>query len=233
MKSALPFAVRTADLTLLRGAWLLVPGPQRSDWWREWYAELWQARREYTFAGQFSWTSERAVAGFCLGAFQDALYLRRMARRNRRPLTLKFGSAWQCLLLLVVFFSAAFTLARMLPGVLAERSIVRNGVRSGLVLIEDVTNDTAPRPISSGQYRAWRDRKQQFFDGFAFYRVTKESVNWRPVEDSSHVSAGWGVGRASSNFFSLLGVPVQFQDQGAIPEAGMPTVILSENLWKH
>jgi hypothetical protein len=100
------------------------------------------------------------------------------------------------------------------------------------VLIEDVNNEDSPRTISSGQYRAWKDRKQEFFDGFAFYRVTRESVNWRPVEDSSHESAGWGVGRASSNFFTLLGLPVQFQETGASVDADMPSVILSESLWK-
>ena len=59
------FAVRSADLALLRSASLLVPGGQRAEWWREWYAELWQARREYSFADEFSWSSERAIA-FCL-----------------------------------------------------------------------------------------------------------------------------------------------------------------------
>ena len=38
---------RGVDLCLLRGAWLLVPGAQRAEWWREWYGELWQARRAY------------------------------------------------------------------------------------------------------------------------------------------------------------------------------------------
>lgn len=228
----LGFVVRTADLALLRSASLLVPGGQRAEWWREWYAELWQARREYAFADKFSWASERAIAGFCMGAFQDAFYLRRMDRRKRTPLTLKFGSAWQCLLLMAAMLGTSFILTRLLPGVRAERSLVRQGMRSGLVLIEDVNNEDSPRTISSGQYRAWKNRKQEFFDGFAFYRVTKEKVNWRPVEDSSYESAGWGVGRASSNFFTLLGLPVQFRETGANVDANMPSVILSEGLWK-
>ena len=228
--------VRAVDLALLRSASLLVPGGQRAEWWREWYAELWQARREYSFADEFSWSSERAIAGFCMGAFQDAFYLRQMERRKRTPLTLKFGSAWVCLLLMSALLGASFLLTRVLPGVRAERSLVRQGMRSGLLLIEDVNNENSPRTISSGQYQAWKNRKQEFFDGFAFYRVTKEKVNWRPVQDSSHESAGWGVGRASSNFFTLLGVPVQFREAGANVNAAMPTtmpsVILSEGLWK-
>jgi hypothetical protein len=232
MNPSIGFVVRVADLALLRSASLLVPSAQRAEWWREWYAELWQARREYAGTGKFSWASERAIAGFCLGAFQDAIYLRRIGQRLRTPLTMQFGSVWQCLLLLAVMLGASFTLVRLLPGVRAERSLSRQGVRTGLVLIEDVTNDDSPRTISSGQYRAWKDRKQEFFDGFAFYRVTRESVNWRPVEDSSHESAGWGVGRASSNFFTLLGLPVQFRVTGATVNSNFPSVVLSESLWK-
>ncbi|MDR3791909.1 MAG: ABC transporter permease [Terracidiphilus sp.] len=229
-------AARVADLGLLRGASLLVPGSQRAEWWREWYGELWQARQEYDYSGEFSLSAERAIAGFCMGAFQDALYLRKMdrnlGRRSRTPLPLKFGAAWQCLLLMAALAGASFTVARLLPGVRAERSLSQDSVRPGLVLIEDVNNEDSPRTISSGQYRAWKGNKQEFFDGFAFYRVTRENVNWRPVEDGSHTSAGWGVGRASSNFFSLLGLPVQFKGTGAGVDAAMPSVILSESLWK-
>jgi hypothetical protein len=236
MKPPNEFAAHIIDLGLLRGASMLVPRGQRAEWWREWYGELWQARSEYAYSGEFSWSAERAIAGFCLGAFQDALYLwrqeRNLGRRGKTPLTLKFGSAWQCLLLMAALLGASFTVARLLPGVRAERSLWRNGVRSGLVLIEDVNNEDSPRTISSGQYRAWKDRKQEFFDGFAFYRVTREQVNWRPVEDGQRESAGWGVGRASSNFFSLLGLPVQFKGTGAGVDAAMPSVILSESLWK-
>lgn len=227
---------RGADLCLLRGAWLLVPGEQRAEWWREWYGELWEARRAYSRGDAPSWKVQRAIAGFCVGAFQDAAYLRRLARvpdgKRRARLPLNFGSAWQCLLVLALLLGGSFTLARLLPGVRAERSFLRHGMRSGLVLIEDANNEDSPRTISSGQYRAWKDRKQEFFDGFAFYRVTRETVNWRPGGMGSRESAGWGVGRASSNFFVLLGLPIRFRGTGAGADAEMPSLILSEGLWK-
>ncbi len=232
MKLSPEFVVRGADLGLLRCASLLVPGKQRAEWWQEWHAELWQVRRTCACRCEFRWAAEWEIAQFCLGAYQDAIYLRRMDRRKGTPLTLKFGAAWQCLLHLVILLCASFTLARLLPGVRAERSLLRYGVRSGLVLIEDVNNEDSPRTISSGQYQAWKDRKQEFFDGFAFYRVTREKVNWQPIEDRPREDAGWGVGRASSNFFTLLGMPVQFRETGANLDAAMPRLILSESLWK-
>jgi hypothetical protein len=40
------------------------------------------------------------------------------------------------------------------------------------------------------------------------------------------------VGRASLNFFTLLGVPVQLREKGASTDADMPRIILSESLWR-
>ena len=232
MKPPLESVAHALNLGLLRSASLLVPSAERAEWWCEWRAELWQARREYAYSGEFSWPSERAIAGFCLGAFKDALCLRQLDRGTSAPHPLQSGSAWQCLLLLASLLGAGFMAAQWLPGVRAERSMPKITARSGLVLIEDANNEDSPRTISTGQYRAWKDRKQEFFDGFAFYRVTKEKVNWQPVVESSHESAGWGVGRASSNFFTLLGLPVRFAGADVSFDGAIPGVVLSESVWK-
>jgi hypothetical protein len=58
-------------LAMLRTAAWLVPAGQRVEWLAEWNAELWHVRR----------SCERQATGFCLGAFRDALWL----RRNRPP----------------------------------------------------------------------------------------------------------------------------------------------------
>lgn len=50
--------------TTLRAASLLAPGDQRSEWLREWRSELWYVPRN-------------GATRFCLGAFRDALWLRR------------------------------------------------------------------------------------------------------------------------------------------------------------
>ena len=78
MKNTGNLLVRALNLGLLAGAWLVVPGGERTEWWREWSAELWQARREHECDGRVSWASERTLINFCLGAYQDALCLRRL-----------------------------------------------------------------------------------------------------------------------------------------------------------
>ncbi len=234
MKSPLEAAACAVNVGILRAASLFVPASQRIEWRSEWRGELWQVRSQTR--NRFSWAQERVIAGFCLGAFNDAFCLRRIRRHvvaaqtpQTRSLPLRafsVESAWQCLLFLVVLVGASYGLARFLPGVRAERSLPEVPVRSGLVLIENANNEDSLPTISSGQFEAWKERKQEFFDGFAFYRVTRERVNLGPV------SKGWGVASASSNFFVLMGLPVRFRQTDATVDADLPSVILSEDVWK-
>ena len=60
---------RALNLTLIAGAWLIVPGGERTEWWREWRAELWQARHEHACDGRISWMSERAGSFVMLMSF--------------------------------------------------------------------------------------------------------------------------------------------------------------------
>ena len=217
---------RALDLGVLAGAWMIVPRDQRPDWWREWRGELWQARQDHACDGAVSWQSERVLLSFCLGAYQDAVCVRRLEKRTRPVHGIAFGAAWQCMLLLGVLLSASYVLYRVLPGVRAEQSISQLTARSGLVLIEDPTRDDAKATISSRQYRAWKGQKQQFFDGFAFYRITGEKVSWR----NSSPGAGFGVARASANLFTLLGMPFEFQEANA--GADITYAVLSERAWR-
>ena len=57
--------------TVLRAASLLAPGDQRAEWVKEWRSELWYIPR-------------RQAMLFSLGAFRDALWLR---RNNLSPAT--------------------------------------------------------------------------------------------------------------------------------------------------
>ena len=234
MKSPLEAAACAVNVGILRAASLFVPACQRMEWRSEWRGELWQVRSQTS--SKFSWAQEREIAGFCVGAFSDAFCLRRIDRNvsgaqtpqaRSLPLrTFSVESAWQCLLFMVALVGLSYGLARLLPGVRAERDLPEVPVRSGLVLIENANNEDSLPTISSGQFEAWKERKQEFFDGFAFYRVTRERVNLGPV------SQGWGVASASSNFFALMGLPVRFQQTDASVDADLPSVILSEDLWK-
>jgi hypothetical protein len=224
MKDAGNRLAHALDLSILAGAWLVVPGG-RTEWWREWRAELWQARREYACDGRVTWASERGLISFCLGAYQDALCLRRLNRRTRPAHRVRFGAAWQCIALLLVLLVASYALSRILPGVRAAQKLALVPTRSGLVLIQDANNEDSPATISSGQYKAWKNRKQEFFDELGFYRVTQEEVSWQKRD-----KAGWDVARASSNFFKLVGLPVRPVDEQS--NTGLPSLVLSESAWR-
>lgn len=227
-----PGASRLFHLALLRSASLLVPSPQRVEWWREWHSELWHVRQICANAGNPSSAAEREVTAFCLGAFQDALFLRRQSRSPEKAASAAFqGSAAQCILFLAAVVAASYAIALILPGVRAQRIVSPRSVNPGLVLIQSSTSDDETPTISPMLYRAWRLRKQQYFDTFAFYRVTNESVERGSLSTATHAKDTWQVASASSNLFALLGLPVLLTAPSLKPNSSLPGVILSERVW--
>lgn len=71
-------------LTVLRTASLLAPGERRAEWLREWRSELWYVPR-------------REAARFCLGAFRDALWVRRNELRMPPGGTSRLETPASCL----------------------------------------------------------------------------------------------------------------------------------------
>jgi len=214
---------------LLWSASLLVPSAQREEWGREWRGELWHVQQACAPAEGGSPQGQREVTAFCLGAFQDALCLRRAGREPRARFSDMDGTPRQCMLILLAILGASYAIALLLPGVRAERSLAPGAVRPGLVTIEEIgeNNDTIPK-IPESQYRSWIGHKQKFFDEFAFYKVTVEVVERNASMRGDSI---WGVGHAGANLFTLLGLPIRFADQGE-SGGGMPEVILSEKTWK-
>ena len=241
MTASFPWAHRLLHCGLLRCASLLVPAEQRAEWRREWRGELWHVRQACSTPGAtlgtFTWQGEREVTDFCLGAFQDALCLRRAGRLQKPPFAAMDGTARQCLLILAALLAASYALALLLPGVRAERSLWQRKVNPNLVLIEQADSNSSARPtITPGQFRSWELRKQQYFAGLAFYRVTHEPVEreFEPsgARDRAALGNAWGVAHASPNLFMLLGLPVRFADPDARAGDDLPAVILSEAAWK-
>jgi len=233
MTPSLEYTARMCHVGLLRLASVLVPRPQRAEWWHEWYSELWHVRHACAPMGSFSLRGEAEVTFFCLGAFQDALYLKRHSFEGRASSPAFQGSAAQCILFLAAMLAACYAMALLLPGVRAERSLAPIQIGPSLVLIQDVaSSDDSSPSIMPKQFRAWKERKQQYFDGFAFYRVTQEPVRRESVSTDSGEESGWGVAHASENLFALLGLPVQFPETDAGTYGDMPRVILSERKWK-
>ena len=222
MTPALMPLFRLFDLSLLRVASLAVPSRRRAEWRQEWQSELWHVRRTCAPANCVSWPAEQQVMSFCLGAFQDAFCLRSQDMRIRLPRPTKQGSAAQCILALVVVVFACYAIALFLPGVRAERSLMVGQVNPGLVMIQNAgySDDLSPT-IRPRQYRTWKARKQQYFDGFAFYRVEANSVSQESAPAGSN-GLVWGVAHASANLFVLLGLPLRFADPTATPPTASP-----------
>jgi hypothetical protein len=186
--------------------------------------------------GCSDWKGEREVMQFCLGAFQDALCLRRSGRQQWISFAAMKGTPRQCILILGAILAASYALALLLPGVRAERSLWPRKVNPNLVLIQDKESNSFSLPsIAPAQFRSWKARRQKYFDGFAFYRVTQESVEQEPAigEWQRRTNWGvWGVARASSNLFTLLGLHVRFTQPSGTAGEDLPEVILGEAVWK-
>jgi hypothetical protein len=236
MRPSLERANRLLQAGLLRCASLLVPVRQRQEWGREWRAELWHVRQERVPEGGVSWQGQREVAAFCLGAFQDALCIRRAGRQESRQqrltVTAMDGTARQCIFAFVALLAASYALSLLLPGVRAERSLWPRKVNPNLVLIQQFDVDGSQATISPEQLRSWEGRRQKYFDGFAFYRVTQQQVDAEPVLHGPHPKARWGVARTSVNLFAILGMSVQLDEAREAPALDLPAVILSERVWK-
>lgn len=233
MIPAFDLACRAMHLGLLRSASLLTPTPRRAEWWREWQSELWHVRRMCTPSGGASWQAQRDLTAFCLGAFQDALCLRRQAWHTGAHfpslrIALFHGSAPQCIAALALVLASSWILSILLPGVRVESHPERYKVNPGLILIEaaSVSDDSAPT-ITAANFEAWKARRQRFFDGFAFYRLAQETV-----DTATHLKARITVAHASANLLAFLGLPVQYGPSTAEAAQDMPALILSEEIWR-
>lgn len=219
---------RGGNLGLLRLASLLVPGRHRGEWCRGWQSELWHVRQACTPQTAISWKGECEVAAFCLGAFQDALCLRREVGLKKIPLATTKGSAAQCMLFLVAVVAVSYGVALLRPGVRAELLSSRYRVPHNLTMIQNArySQDSVPT-ISAEQVRVWKGRKQRIFDGFAFYQILQQ-----PVSTPSHAQAALKIARASSNLLELIALPVRFASTADEAHDDMPKLILSNAVWK-
>ena len=228
MKPSSDRALRAVQNGLLRAASLMVPAGERSEWQREWRAELWHVRRSLCRAGAFSWPVQREITAFCLGSFHDAFYLRRESRPAHQPAERVSGAAGQCILRLCTLLAVCVILAQLLPGVRAVRDPSRFQVSPGLILIQNSpSSDTFAPSVSADLFRDWKGARQRYFDEFAFYRTVRETAS-APLPHSG----GWSVAHASLNLFSLLGFELPFDSDLAAGDRDLPAAILSQESWR-
>lgn len=233
MTRVLSFASHRLHLAMLAGASIFVPRPRRADWLREWTSELWHVRQSCQPIGAFSFTAERELTSFCLGAFPDAVCLRRQqieaaASLPSAPLPSAHGSAAQCVLWLATILALSAAIAHFLPGVQSEKDAARILVQSGTVLIQragDAGPDgsSIPYPV----YRDWESHAQRFFTDLAFYRT-----DWERVRAGETETGSWLVAHASQNLFTLLGLRAADFASGPDPDPDLPQAFLSPALFR-
>lgn len=216
------------DRGLLSCASLLVPEKQRGEWRLEWESELWHARRSNGPSTTASWQVEREMASFCFGAFRDAACLRRLWWQNRPQFAPFHGSAMQCLFCIGCLLLASFLLSFLLPGVRAANDFSSNPVRSGTILIQDEEAKTNSAPtMTIDQVRLWERGKQHYADGFAFYRVARESVAL-----GSRATDMWRIAQANSNLFTVAGWSLHYMIPKEDVRNNVPRLVLSERMWR-
>src|SRR6266700_4067024 len=141
-------------LAILLGAAWLVPRGQRAEWLAEWRSELWYVWRSGN-------RQPRAATVFCLGAFKDALWLRRNSPEPSERERFWLESPLQCCLFLAVLAAASSFITFRLP---------HHDPRD-LVMISHGGRSVAPFPtIPIEEYRSLTARTRSRFMGFAFYR---------------------------------------------------------------
>ena len=88
--------------TILRLASLLVPNNLRAEWVKEWQSELW-------------YVPPREASQFCLGAFRDALCLRRDSESPAKRPVIQLKSPLSCLAFLAILAAVSIVIVVRIP----------------------------------------------------------------------------------------------------------------------
>jgi hypothetical protein len=191
--------MRRLDRAILWCASWLAPGDGRGEWFAEWWAESCYARR---IGGR------RRATTFCLGAFGDALWLRRHAEDVRPRVMLASPAA--CLGILAILAAGAAMLALRLPEARAELVPAPYPDAEQLVLAGRGGTRVSENPsMSPAAYRLLAAHRQGRFSSVAFYR---------PLANRR----GPSLAIATANLFETIGVRT----------AGPGRLVLSERAWR-
>jgi hypothetical protein len=190
-------------LAILRGAALLVPGPQREGWLAEWQSELWYVRQN--------------AAVFCLGAFRDALWIRSNTPSAPARLAFFVQSPQRCLLLLAILAAANlfFAFRLPLPRALLLPSPYRDARNLAILSVQGHKDASLPT-VRFEQYQSLARHTGRRFTGLAFYRPVRTRVE----------TAGLSIAVASNSLFELLQIPIPAASQPAA------RLVLSDAVWR-
>lgn len=222
MASSLQIAVRQIHLSLLWGASLLVPAWRRSEWSHEWRTELWYVLRECSSETNASPRSIREATRFCMGAYQDAIWLRKRSGQKQQLFGRIRGSGYVLVFLLTAVLFLTWGIAHISPRVSAAMSRIQ--VYPWPMSATGAAPCDCPFDLIVG--RTSLRATQLLFDGFSHYKVTQETV-WS--EDMPRTE--WTVAQARSDFFNVLHVPVRLTDGAKRVPDKLPHLVLAQDTW--
>ena len=212
---------------MLKMAAILVPRAARAEWLEEWRAELWHVWHICNQNdGPAALHQKEEITAFSLGAFKDALWLRRNHDSSRHRPVVQAGDAFA----LHPDFCGPGSRKRAdctmtVPGV--WKVVQPNPYRDAndLVMVSRGGFESASYPtVEFSEYEAWSRNSHRLFTGLAFYRLAAKRLTI-----GTDSSAELPIARASANLFKLLGVPISFEVRGM---AEYPTrLVLSRSAW--
>lgn len=200
--------MRTLHLAILRSAALLVSSEQRAEWLAEWESELW-------------YVNKRMATAFCLGAFQDAIWLGRNSPRPNVWRKIWLESPLWCIFFLAVVAAVSMYFAFRLPG---PRDMILPPYRHArdLVMVSNDKGFPGQHPtISFAEYQSLT-RATHLFTALAFYQPIPTRVR-----TTGRQTAELSLAHASRNLFDLLDIPVSSREPGETA-----ILILSRTAWR-
>jgi hypothetical protein len=211
---------------LLGLASLMVPGRSREEWLKEWYAELWQV--SHACADRSRVNAE--ATSFCLGAFQDALWLR---RNHQRPCSdqvsgnLRAGSAMRCGLFLAAWAVTGLLICLSFTG--TRRVLIPSSDRDAgdMVILSRSGYAGIQEPaIRLSDYRLWKTKTHRTFPQLAFYQPIAKQI-----QIGRYKTAPLSIARASDNLFQLLNLPISAVPAMEASRSYKAQLILSRTVW--
>ena len=205
---------------LLRCAACLAPGRERAEWLAEWRAEVWHVWDSYGRSAQ--------VTDLCLGAFQDAFWLRWYSPRSIARRMLRAGSASRCSAWLAGWTAIVFVTCLFLPG--ARKAMSPSPYRNtdGLVMISSGGYSGTQVPtIPLEDYQSWKTSTRHLFTGIAFYQPIHKRVHI-----AMHRGTELSIGRASDNLLKVLNLPAGSYSGDRASGQYAARLFLSEAAWR-
>jgi hypothetical protein len=211
---------------MLKVAAILVPRAARAEWLEEWRAELWHVWHICNQNdGPAALHQKEEITAFSLGAFKDALWLRRNHASSAPRQWFRAGMPSRCILVFTVLAAASLLIAYDCPSV--WKMVRPNPYQdaSDLVMVSRGGFESASYPtVEFSDYEAWTRNSHHLFTGLAFYRLAAKRLTI-----GTDSSTELPIARASANLFELLGVPISFEVRGM---ADYPTrLVLSRSAW--